>query len=86
MTPEEQQVYDKYIDAIMIQNDVIEGAKQDGVEEGLEQGLELGLEQGRIEGRMEGILSVARTMKSMGSDIASICKITGLEQEEVQKL
>ena len=58
----------------MIQNDVLDGAKLEGRMEG------------RLEGRMEGRMETARNLKSMGLDIATIQKATGLSPEEIQKL
>ena len=66
MPKEERHAYDEYLSIIMIQNDVLDGAKQEG----------------RIEGRLE----IARNLKSMGMDTATIQKATGLLLEEIQDL
>lgn len=55
MTKAERQAYDRHIDAIMVQNDVLETAKQDGLEEGREQGLAQGLARGKAEGLAQGL-------------------------------
>ena len=74
MSPEERHAYDEHLSAIMIQNDVLDGAKLEGRMEGMEKGIE--------KGRMD----IARNLKSMGLDIAAIQKATGLLPEEIQKL
>ena len=59
MTQDERQAYDRHIDNLMIQNDVIDTAREEGLsqgrEEGLSQGREEGLSQGLIQGREEGL-------------------------------
>ena len=73
-----------------------------GIEKGLERGIEKGLERGRAEGvakgraegraegmakgRTEGIWAMARNMKSKSFDASLIAEITGLSQEEIEKL
>ena len=74
MSPEERHAYDEHLSAIMIQNDVLDGAKLEGRMEEMEKGIE--------KGRMD----IARNLKSMGLDIAAIQKATGLLPEEIQKL
>lgn len=98
MSPEERHAYDEHLSAIMIQNDVLDGAKlegrmegrmeghKEGHKEGLEEGLEEGLQKGRVEGLEEGRIEIARNLKTMGLDIAAIQKATGLSPEDIQKL
>lgn len=98
MSPEERHAYDEHLSAIMIQNDVLDGAKlegrmegrmeghKEGRMEGLEEGLEEGLQKGRVEGLEEGRIEIARNLKTMGLDIAAIQKATGLSPEDIQKL
>ena len=49
-----------------------------------------GIKEGRIEGKLEGIkernYSIAKTLKQMNMDDASISKATGLTVEEIEKL
>ena len=78
MPPEDRYAYDEHLNAVMIQNDVLDGAKLEGRMEGLEEGMEKGIEKGRMD--------IARNLKSMGLDIAAIQKATGLLPEEIQKL
>ena len=90
MSPEERHAYDEHLSAIMIQNDVLDGAKLEGrIEgrmEGLEEGRMEGLEEGMEKGIEKGRMDIARNLKSMGLDIAAIQKATGLLPEEIQKL
>ena len=74
MDPSERAAYDRHVDAIMIQNDVLGTAKFEG------------LVEGRAEGRTEGILEVARNMKKMGISVETIIRSTGLRPEEVEPL
>ena len=53
---------------------------------GIEKGIKKGIEKGRAEGIAEGRLSVARNLKQMGLDAASIAKATGLDVEAVERL
>lgn len=74
MTDKERRAYDEHLNAIMIQNDVLNAAKLEGQMEG------------RIEGRMEERLSNARNLKKMGVSPEIIAQATGLSVEEVAKL
>lgn len=94
MTHDEQRAYDEHINAIMIQNDVLDSAKLEGLQEGREVGLkegrEKGLEEGREEGREEGEkikqLEIARKMKLKGFSTEDIIDVTGLSVENIEKL
>ena len=82
MSKEERHAYDEHLSAIMIQNDVLDGAKLEGRMEGRMEGHM----EGRMEGRMEERLEIASNLKSQGVDITAIQKATGLSLEEIQKL
>ena len=72
--------------------------RQAGLKEGREEGRAEGREEGRAEGRAEGLeiglekgrevmaMEVARNLKSLNLDIATICQATGLTPAEVEKL
>ena len=70
MSPEERHEYDEHVNAIMIQNDVLNTAKLEG----------------RAEGRAEGKLEDARNLKQLGVSIDIIAQATGLSREEIGKL
>lgn len=90
MSPEERYAYDEHLNAIMIQNDVLNTAKFEGLEEGLAEGLAEGREEGLIEGREEGRveerLETARRMRSDGLSMEMVVRYTGLSEEEINKL
>lgn len=102
MTPEERQAYERHLDNVRIQNDVINTAKNDGLAEGREEGRAEGLAEGREEGRAEGLaegreegraegqmrekLDNALKMKNKGFTTEDIAEITGLSKEEIEKL
>ena len=90
MEPADRQAYDRHIDAIMIQNDVLGTAKleglQEGREEGLQEGREKGLQEGRLEGRQEEKRAIARNMKALNLPVETITQISGLTREEIEQL
>ena len=67
MSPKERRAYDAHLDNIMVQNDVLDTAHDEGYEEG----------------RAEGIASVARNLISSGMDDAMVSSVTGLSEQEV---
>lgn len=99
MSQQERQEYDRHIDAIMVQNDVLDTAKMEGMAEGRAKGMAEGRAKGMAEGRAEGIaegraegiakgraeekLAIARKMKEMGLPISQIADATGLSPEEL---
>lgn len=102
MNAEERRAYERHLDNIRIQNDVINTAKNDGFAEGLEEGraegreegLEEGREEGRAEGREEGRAEGrmnekyenARKMKSKGFSLEDISEITGLSIDKIKTI
>lgn len=94
MSAEERHAYDEHLNAIMIQNDVLDGAKLEGRMEGRMEGriegrME-GLEEGRIEGLAEGEAKkqreIAANMKKLGLDTQLISQTTGLSPAEIDNL
>ena len=94
MSLEERHAYEKHIDAIMIQNDVLNTARLEGLEEGREKGRAEGRIEGRAEGRAEGLAEgerrkqkeVARNLKANGVAIEIIEQATGLSLEDINNL
>ena len=98
MSPEDQRAYDEHLNAVMIQNDVLNTAKlegraegraegrEEGREEGRAEGREEGREEGRAEGRAEGLLETARNLKRMGMNVDFIAQATGLSVDECLSL
>jgi hypothetical protein len=91
LEPAERQAYDRHIDAIMIQNDVLGTAREEGLQEGREEGLQEGREEGREEGLQEGRkeskITIARNMKNvLNLPDETIAQISGLPIDEIKKL
>ena len=83
LEPAERQAYDRHIDAIMIQNDVLGTAREEGLQEGREEGLQ----EGREEGRKESKITIARNMKNvLNLPDETIAQISGLPIDEIKKL
>lgn len=90
MSKAERQAYDEHLSAIMIQNDVLDGAKLEGRMEGRMEGRLEGRMEGRAEGLVEGLaegrMEVARNMKKLGVPIEIIMQSTGLSEKEIENL
>lgn len=78
----EQLAYDEHINAVMIQNDVLSTAAEEGREEGRQEGLAEGLEQGKQEKNIEN----ARTMKALNISSEVIHQVTGLAIKDIEEL
>ena len=78
MSPDERQRYDRHIDNLMIQNDVIDTAREEGLAEGRA--------EGRAEGHHNAIIEMARKLLASHVDIALVRDTTGLTDEELEKL
>uniref|UniRef100_UPI003FEFF622 Rpn family recombination-promoting nuclease/putative transposase n=1 Tax=Alloprevotella sp. TaxID=1872471 RepID=UPI003FEFF622 len=55
MNDADRLAYDKHIDSVMIQNDVLESARDEGLAQGMAQGIEKGMAQGMAQGIEKGI-------------------------------
>jgi len=94
MSKEERLKYDKHLEDMMIQNDVLDTNRLEGEmeghrrgkEEGLREGREEGLREGKEEGLREGKYMVAKNMKQMGIAIDVILAVTGLSEDEVRNI
>lgn len=88
MSKAERQAYDEHLSAIMIQNDVLDGAKLEGRMEGRMEGRLEGRMEGRMEGRAEGLaegrMEVARNMKKLGIPVEIIMQSTGLSEKDIE--
>ena len=74
MTPEDRHAYDEHLNAVMIQNDVLDSAKLEGRMQGHMEGHMEGLAEGKAEANLEN----AKKMKAMGIDLEMIRQITGI--------
>jgi len=78
MDKKDRIAYERHLDAIMVQEDVLSTAKLEGHAEGHAEGLAEGLAEGRAD--------VACNLKKMGLPIEKIVQATGLTPEEIEKL
>ena len=93
-TPRELREYEDSRKAYRDLKNCLDTAKKEGLEEGekkgLKKGLEQGLEQGRAEGRAEGektkSIAIAKKMKALGMDDATIMKVSGLSATDLAEL
>ena len=95
MDPIERHNYDEHINAVMIQNDVLENARLEGLIEGRAEGMEQGraegmaqgraegMAQGRAEGMAQGRSELIATMLKNGVAPADIARMTGLPMDEI---
>ena len=90
MTFDEEVAYQRALKRMWDYDAVMEGereyARAKGLEEGLEQGLAEGREKGLAEGREEERLSMAMSLKSLGVDVETIAKASGLSIEKIESL
>ena len=86
LSREERKAYDRHVDAVRVQWDVLTTARTEGLDEGRAEGLEKGLKKGRAEGEVEAKHAIARSMKADGIPVETIAKYTGLSAEEIEKL
>lgn len=82
MNKTEKVAYDKHIEAVMIQNDVISTAMKEGRAEGHAQGRA----EGRAEGELNASIAIAKKLIASGLDIEFVATNTGLSIDELQNL
>ena len=92
LTSEEQQqllaeAREKYRrDRLARDENMFEQGMEKGMEKGKVTGIAEGMEKGKVAGIAEGMQAVALSMLKAQADIAFISKITGLSEEEINKL
>ena len=77
---------DLRLKAIMDEKAIKRLGYKEGRESGIKDGIKQGIEQGIEQGIQKGITETAKKMKNEKIDIAIIKKITGLTEEEIEKL
>ena len=55
MSDAERRAYDRHLDNVMVQNDILDAAKDEGLAEGRAEGLVKGRAEGLVKGRAEGL-------------------------------
>jgi flagellar biosynthesis/type III secretory pathway protein FliH len=98
MDEQERRIYEKYIINTVRDRDALNTAKAEGLKEGLKEGeikgkME-GLKEGEIKGKMEGLkegeikgkIEVAINALKSGLPVSMISSLTGLTEQEIEKL
>jgi predicted transposase/invertase (TIGR01784 family) len=80
----EQELYDRYWDAVSVEATWKCIGERDGEKKGIEIGMKEGLEAGRKEGENNTKIQLARNMLIEGIEPSIVTKITGLTVEEIQ--
>ena len=80
----EQELYDRYWDAVSVEATWKSIGERDGEKKGIEIGMKEGLEAGRKEGENNTKIQLARNMLIEGIEPSIVTKITGLTVEEIQ--
>lgn len=98
MNDADRLAYDKHIDSVMIQNDVLESARDEGLAQGMAQGMAQGIEKGIAQGIEKGIaqgieqgaqrekIALAKKLIAKGLSIPEISEITNLSTKDLQEL
>ena len=82
MNQADRYAYERHLDAIMVQEDVLTTAKIEGRAEGRAEGRV----EGRAEGERENALAVARRLKALDIETTIIAESTKLTAEEITRL
>ena len=89
-TDRERRIYDDFWDVIRTENGLIESSLREGMEKGWKKGRKEGIEEGRKEGIEEGMEKanqiIVASCRKKGFSIAQIMDITGLSEEQINKL
>ena len=86
LSPTEKKLYES---RMKLKSDIVSISNSQfnkGMKKGMEKGIEKGIEKGREEGIKEGNINTARRMKLKNFDVQLIMEMTGLTQEEIEKL
>ena len=86
LSPTEKKLYES---RMKLKSDIVSISNSQfnkGIEKGMEKGIEKGIEKGREEGIKEGNINTARRMKKARCEASFIMEMTGLTQEEIEKL
>ncbi|MDE5813306.1 MAG: Rpn family recombination-promoting nuclease/putative transposase [Muribaculaceae bacterium] len=86
MTKAEREAYNRHLDNIMVQNDVLDTARAEGWDEGHAEGRAKGRAEGRTEGLLEGKVLVAKKMKEAGMELEQIAQITEIPLSQIKIL
>ena len=93
-TPRELKAYEDSRKAYRDLKNCLDSAIREGIKEGMEEGLKKGMEEGLKkglkkgleQGRSEGAIVIAKKMKAMGLDDATIMQATGMSPSDLAEL
>ena len=93
-TPRELKAYEDSRKAYRDLKNCLDSAIREGIKEGMEEGLKKGMEEGLKkglkkgleQGRAEGVIVIAKKMKAMGLDDATIMQATGMSASDLAEL
>jgi predicted transposase/invertase (TIGR01784 family) len=85
LSPEEQRVYDKYVDIRRSNESTVYTAKLEGRLEGRLEGKAEGLVEGELLGVAREKINIAKQMKFENMNVDLISKATGLTKDEISK-
>ena len=86
MSREERRDYESSLNSYRVLLSAFEQTAAEGHQHGYTEGHEQGLAEGRAEGRAEALLSTVRNMRVLGLSDETICEVTGLTIEQLQKI
>ena len=86
MTDVERKKYNTHINKTLKERDYLTSAEEKGKKLGVQEGIEIGEKKGREEGKQEERLEIARKMLGKGKSIEEIKEITGLTEEEIERI
>ncbi|MBP5396497.1 MAG: hypothetical protein J6Y34_05865, partial [Bacteroidales bacterium] len=90
MSPQEQRVYERYLDDKVYEEDVLTTREWKGEIKGEKRGFKKGhaegLQEGLEKGRAEGLKEAAAKMKQLGIPAEQIAQSTGIPVEEIKGL
>ena len=82
MTEGERYAYWKNIDNVLVEQAIM----REAINKGFQQGLQHGIEQGIEQGERRALFEIAKKSIAQGIPIEMISKVTGLAEEEIQRL
>ena len=88
-TDKEMMAYDAYLDSIRLEKEALkelEEREKKGIEKGRKEGIEEGIEKGRKEEKEESARKFIANCKKNGFPIEQIISLTGLSEEQINKL
>ncbi|MEK7273634.1 MAG: Rpn family recombination-promoting nuclease/putative transposase, partial [Candidatus Desantisbacteria bacterium] len=90
MSEKERKEYEGYLMNLARENDIMEGAREEGITEGMAKGRAEGKAEGKAEGVAEGIAEgkaeIVKNMIKLGMSLENIAQIIGLTISEVGEL